>query len=119
LSVVSWWEARRIPYNVIVGALGLVSLVVFFVSISTSGRLQPGEDAVEPIALLFAPIAANVCYTAGWLVEVPLRFVRPSLCPGFTAHLFRLGIAFSLFVISLPAVIWGGYRLLQIVPLVR
>ena len=32
--------------------------------------LQPGEDAVEPMALLLAPFAMNLCYTAGWVAEL-------------------------------------------------
>ena len=39
-------------------------LAIFATSIYSSGHLQPGEDAVEPFALLLAPIAANIGYTA-------------------------------------------------------
>ena len=113
--IVAWWELRRIPYNLILAAFGWLALTIFFVSIYGSGHLQPGEDAVEPFALLLAPIAANICYTAGWLLDAPLRLVRPALSPMLTPRLFGAGLAFSLLVISIPAVLWGGYRLLQLV----
>ncbi|MBI3028029.1 MAG: hypothetical protein HYY64_00745 [Candidatus Rokubacteria bacterium] len=59
----AWWEVRRIPFNLIVGVYGVVCLVAFFWAITTSGHLQPGEDAVEPLALLAAPFGINVLYT--------------------------------------------------------
>ena len=119
LRVIGWWELRRIPYNVIVGGFGAVCLVVFFVSIQAGGHLQPGEDAVEPMALCFAPFAVNFCYTAGWLVDAPLRVLLRSLSPRFTPILFAVGLALSLCVVSLPAVYWGGYRLLQLLQIIR
>lgn len=117
LRVVGWWELRRIPFNLVIGVFGIFAFAVFATSIYSAGVLQPGEDAVEPFALLLAPIAANLCYTAGWLVDASMRFIWPSLGPRFTPLLFRFGLGFSLFVISLPAVIWGGYRLLQLLHL--
>jgi hypothetical protein len=63
--VIAWWEARRIPFNIVIGLYGLVCLLVFFWSIETSGHLPAGEDAVEPIALIFAPFGINILYTLG------------------------------------------------------
>ena len=119
LRIIGWWELRRIPYNLVIGAFGIVSLVVFFASISTSGHLQPGEDAIEPLMLMATPFLVNVCYTAGWLVDASARFVLPSLSPRFTVFLFRLGLGFSFIVISLPTVIWGIHRLLQLIHVLR
>ena len=112
--VVGWWELRRIPYNLIIAVAGAISLTISFISIVSTGTLGPGEDAVEPIALLFAPIAINVCYTAGWLVEAPLRLLLPYLSPGTSPSLFKLGLGFSLIVVTTPAVYWGSHRLLQL-----
>jgi hypothetical protein len=112
--VILWWEARRIPYNLLVGLYGALCLVIFFWSITTSGHLKPGEDAVEPRALFAAPFGVNVCYTLGWLVEVPARALSPSLSPRLSPLLLKLGISLSIFLISIPAVFWGGYRLLQL-----
>jgi len=119
LRVIGWWELRRIPYNIIVGAFGILCLIIFFVSIEATGHLQPGEDAVEPMALCLAPFAVNFCYTAGWLLDAPLRLLRPSLSARLTPLLFALGVGFSLCVVSLPAVFWGGYRLLQLLHVLR
>lgn len=118
-QVIRWWEIRRLPFNLIVGVWGLVALALLAARIHGAGVLKPGEDGVEPLALLFAPIAVNLCYTAGWLVDVPLRWIRPSFSPRFTPWLFRLGFGLSLFVVSLPAGFWGGYGLLQGLPVLR
>jgi hypothetical protein len=112
-GAVPWWEVRRIPYNVLIGAYGILCLVVFYWGIVTSGALRPGEDAVEPMALMAAPCLANACYTLGWMVEVLIDLaVGPS--PQVGLFLFKLGLGFWFFVISAPAVYWGGWRALQL-----
>ena len=106
-DAIVWWERRRLPYNVLVGATVVVCFPIYCISIVSTGILELGDDVIEPIALMAAPFAVvliNICYTAGWLVDAPLRFFVPSLSSRFTLWLFILGIAFSIFVISLPAV---------------
>ena len=112
--VIVWWELRRIAFNLFIGVYGIVCLAVFFWGILGSGTLQPGEDAEEPLALIAAPFVANACYTLGWLVELPARLLWPSLSPQFGPWLLRLGLGLSVFFISLPAVYWGGYHVLQL-----
>ena len=114
-GVVAWWELRRIPFNIIVGAYGALSFVIFLSAIMTSGHLQPGEDAVEPIALMAVPFMVNLLYTLGWLVEVPARRLVPSLSSGFGPMLLKLGLGLGLLLITMPALLWGSYRLLQLV----
>ena len=113
--VVAWWELRRIPFNIIIAVYGALCFAIFLWAIATSGHLQPGEDAVEPLALLAAPFGINVLYTLGWLVEVPARLLVPGLTPRFGPILLKLGLGFGLFLISVPAAIWAGYRFLQLV----
>jgi hypothetical protein len=90
--VIAWWELRRIPFNIIIGAYGIACLAVFFWAITTSGHLSPGEDAVEPMALMAAPFVINILYTLGWVVEIQLRVAYPSLSPQFAPSLdFHVG----------------------------
>lgn len=114
-KVVAWWEVRRVPFNIIIGVYGVLCLAIFFWAVTTSSHLQPGEDAVEPIALLAAPFAINVLYTLGWIVEVPARLLVPTLSPAFGPLLLKLGLGLGVLLITLPAAFWGGYRLLQLV----
>jgi hypothetical protein len=111
--IVAWWEARRLPFNIIVGAYGILCLVVFFAAITTSGHLQPGEDAVEPLALIAAPIVVNILYTLGWIVELTYRRIQPDLSLRFGPRLLKVGLGLGLFFSTLPAAFWTGYRLLQ------
>jgi len=74
-QVIGWWELRRIPYNLIVGILGIISFLLYVVFLDWAHELKPGEDAIEPLALLAAPFIINICYTAGWSAELFLRIV--------------------------------------------
>ncbi len=116
-SIILWWEARRIPYNLIVGILGACSLLLFFLFISLSGMLKPGEDAVEPIALIAFPIFANVCYTGGSVAEVVVRLFRLRKFMNVGPRLLRFGIAFSLFIVFFPSVYWGVFLALKTIGL--
>lgn len=104
-QVIAWWELRRVPYNLIVGGFGLVSLLLFFFFVTVSHRLAPGEDAIEPLALFAAPIIINIACTAGWVVElIGRRIMRESWFAG--PALLMAGVLFSLAVIALPTVVW-------------
>ena len=118
-GTIAWWELRRVPFNIVIAAIGVVAFAIFATSIYSTGMLADGEDAVEPMALFLAPIAVNICYTAGWILEVPLRLFHPSLTPAFSPRLLKFGFCFSVLIISLPAVYWGGYRLLQLGHFIR
>lgn len=111
--VILWWELRRVPFNLLIGAYSAPCLILFCWAVTTSGQLRPGEDAVEPLALIVAPFAVNACYTLGWLVELHVRLLIPGLTARFGAVLLKIGLGFSFFVISVPALFWVGYRLLQ------
>lgn len=105
-KVVVWWEIRRIPVNIIVGCVGFISLMFFFLFISLSQGLKPGEDAVEPLALLAAPILFNLGYTAGWIAELLLRVIWRERNPITAATLLKLGLSGSLFCALIPSVVW-------------
>jgi len=113
IGIILWWEARRIPVNFIVGSVGLISLVIFYIAIGSSGHLEPGEDAVEPMALFVAPILFNIAYTGGWLAEIALRIFWRDSQPLIGPILLKVGITFSLFVVLLPSIFWGCYWLLH------
>jgi len=105
-GIIAWWEIRRVPYNLVVGVFGAISLFLFFVFIELAHGLKPGEDAVEPMALIVAPIAANVCYTGGWIVELFLGAVRPRGSSPIGPVLLKMGVGFSMAVVLLPSIVW-------------
>src|SRR5262245_57206718 len=103
LRVVWWWEQRRIPFNLLVGAYAILCFTLFLLAILTSGVLKPGEDAIEPLAIVVAPFVVNAAYTLGWIVEVSARMVNKSISPRFAPKLLGLGVAFGLVLITMPA----------------
>jgi len=117
-GIIAWWELRRIPYNLIVAAVGIPSLLLFYTFILASGTLASGEDAVEPLTLIIAPIIANICYTLGWMVEIPCSFLFRLLIHDrvrvIGPALFALGLVLSLLVVIFPAAFWGIYCLLHL-----
>jgi len=105
-KVIAWWELRRIPCNIIVGGIGLICLLLFFLFIHLAHALQPGEDAIEPMVLFAAPILFNIAYTGGWIAELFLRIVSRERNSIIASTLLKLGLSFSLFIAILPAAIW-------------
>lgn len=102
-QVIAWWEIRRIPYNILVGSVGAISFLLFMVIAGQPGMVPPGEDAVEPLALLFAPVAVNICYSFGGLTELILRGVfgsRPRIGPA----ILKGGLILSVVVVLVPTV---------------
>ena len=110
-DIILWWEARRIPYNLIVGGVGLCSLLLFFVFIGASGKLGPGEDAVEPFALLVAPFLLNICYTAGWIAESLFGRVLSPHGEAAAPRMLKFGLGLSVAAVLPPSVSWGVYWL--------
>ena len=120
-QVIAWWEARRIPYNLLVGAVGLVSATMCLVTAILCERFlgDPVGLPDPPIIAVFAVIAyggmANVCYTGGWIAELIVQRVWPEDGRAFGKVAFFLGLCFSLLLTLIPGVLVVGvgvFRLL-------
>jgi hypothetical protein len=104
MGVIGWWELRRFLYNGLMLLAGVTSLIL----VERLADVPPGEDVVEPLAVLFFAVVCNVCYTAGWMVEV-LR-----IAPGHWRRLlFWGGTLFSMGVALLPGLMWVGAAVYQ------
>ena len=55
-GIILWWEIRRIPYNLIMYFIGLLSFYICFVTI--------------PLVYLVIGLLLNIIYTLGWIVEL-------------------------------------------------
>jgi hypothetical protein len=51
--------------------------------------------------------------TLGWIVELTYRSIEQGVSPRFGPRLFMLGLALGLFLITVPAAFWSGYRILK------
>ena len=110
LSSLRWWESRRLFYNKVVGATGLVTLA----GLNVLFLLPPHPQPIPLPALLVGPlvygVAANGCYTAGWFLEMVARKVWGRQAPDLGPLLFRQGLIFSvgltLFPLLLATLMW-------------
>lgn len=105
MSSLRWWESRRLVFNAAVGAAGMVTA-----SVVTLFALLPPHPAtlsftgMAGIALVYA-IAANVCYTLGWPIELLVRRVLGRKEPELGPLLFRQGVFFSVGLTLLPTLL--------------
>jgi hypothetical protein len=105
-QVILWWEARRVPYNMVVGLVGFLSVAVL---LALGPRVaQPDEPLFSPFFLfggiLVYGVAANTCYTAGWIIELAIRKLGAESTDKFAQNAFKSGLLFSCLLTSLP--IW-------------
>jgi hypothetical protein len=66
--IIGWWERRRLQFNLVIGATGVLSLL----AINFITLLPPNfSRASIPLgAVIVYAVAANMCYTAGWALEL-------------------------------------------------
>lgn len=122
LHVIRWWEVRRIPYNLVVGAAGLLTcLVVFLMALASEilfhrefGLPKPPVFAIVGIALY--GVGANLCYTSGWMSELIVRLLWPAHSEKFGMISFKFGMIFSIFLTLSPVFLiagLGSFRLIS------
>lgn len=121
-QIIVWWELRRIPYNLMVGSIGVISSAMCLIT-GLITEIYLGEPIGIPNPPLFAFIAvllyvamANLCYTGGWLVELIVRKVWPEEGKSFGTISFTMGLLFSLILTLLPGILvvgTGGIALLR------
>ena len=102
LSLLTWWEARRMTYNVIVGGTGLFTLLV----IRLISLLPPGlPSPLDWRPVVAYGVIANVCYTFGWAIEAAAQRIWGDRFPAIGPALFRQGLAFSVGLTLLPILV--------------
>ena len=103
-GIIGWWEARRIRYNLIVGAAGLFSFVVVnLVASLPPNPHAPGFTLLTPI-LVFG-FMANACYTLGPAVEILIEKLSRGQVLPTGPLLLRMGLTFSVGLALLPTLL--------------
>lgn len=108
IQIILWWEARRIFFNIVVGIAGAASIVVMLFSAAIAEKLfnEPIGWPDPPIFAIFGVIAyavaANICYTGGWIAELISREVWGEKAKGLAEISFTLGVVFSFFLTLVP-----------------
>lgn len=119
-QVIAWWEVRRIPYNLIVGAAGVATSLLALLSALFAEHVTgiPAELPDPPIfalvGIVIYAILANACYTGGWIAEILVSKIWGEEGRSFGVISFALGLFFSvLFTLFIGALI-AGLNALQI-----
>jgi hypothetical protein len=71
-----YWEARRVQYNVLLALVALGWLAFTWPHFRPAVNLMwvpPGEQHTVLVLLTVLALSANICYTAAYLVDIPLQ----------------------------------------------
>ncbi len=100
MGILTWWESRRLVYNAVVGATGLVTLAVMgLISLVPPGL--PNIIPPWPVILAYGALA-NVCFTLARRSRSRFqRLWRGRVLP-VGPVLFRQGLSFSVGLTLLP-----------------
>jgi hypothetical protein len=63
-----YWELRRIPYNVVLTMVVLAWIVLSW------PHFRPAFTWLDFVALLTLAVFANLCYSAAYLVDIPMQY---------------------------------------------
>jgi hypothetical protein len=120
-SVIVWWEARRIFYNLILGVTGILTIAVCFGSAAIGEHYigipigLPGSPLFALFGIAAFVIMANVCYTGGWIAELVARKIWKDQADNFGKIVFFLGLSFSVLLTLVPSVIVIGSLIIQLI----
>jgi hypothetical protein len=109
-QTIGWWEARRVPFNLIVGCAGVVSIaVVTIVGLGASFLFNSDLGLPDPplfaiFGVILYALLVNICYTGGWMVELMIRTAWPDQADRFATLSLALGLLLTILVTLLPAV---------------
>lgn len=95
----------------VVSVVGLGAEVLFN---SEFGLPDPPFFAV--IGAILYGLFANICFTAGWIVELVVRKVWPQEADRFATLSLSLGVIFSVLLTLAPAILVGAggvYKLIK------
>ena len=116
VSVIGWWEARRLPFNLIVGAVGCFTVLAITLLTTLPGNFPGPPLAVIIGGSLVYGVLANLCYCLGPLVELTMYRLWGDQAPRAGPVLFRQGLVFSIGLTLFPivlALLGTGLRVLS------
>jgi hypothetical protein len=119
-EVIGWWEARRIPFNLIVGTAGVLSCIViavvgvgsFFLFNNDFG--SPGSPLGGIFFVLIYGVGANIFFTGGWIAELIVRKLWPAQADRFATLSYSLGVTFAVLLTVAPGIVVGAVGVFEI-----
>ncbi len=122
-EIIWWWEARRFLFNVVVGLTGMLTcfLLLAMAAFNEKSLVRQAEAGGSPLleimAVFMYGIAANICYTGGWICEIAAKKIWQQRAAHFGEISFALGIIFSVVLTLVPAAV--GLVTLILMPLIH
>lgn len=104
-SIIKWWEARRLYYNLILLIVPAQILIFHWTSFKSLTRPWQGIF----LYLLLFQLPANLWYTGGWMVDLFLKKALRISAPGFAPWALAAGIIFSLLFLAFFRVSFSPY----------
>ena len=108
-AIFRWWESRRLTYNAVVGATGLVTIAAMKL-IALLPPLSTNLPVFWPGVAAYG-LFANLFYSLGFATEAAMQRAWHDETPRVGPPLFRQGLIFSvgltLFPIALMGIAWG------------
>ncbi|MBX9573776.1 MAG: hypothetical protein K2X77_33070, partial [Candidatus Obscuribacterales bacterium] len=110
-SIILWWEARRVPFNLMVGTVGLISTL----AIMLFAHADPSLFLHTLGPILVYGLCANLCYTGGWIAELIAKRTWAEKAQYFGPIALGLGTAFSVLLTLLPLVFVALFYLMRLI----
>jgi hypothetical protein len=112
VGIFRWWEARRLPYNLIVGSAGVVTLGVA----GLASLIIPGMNGFPPWQpVVVFGVLANVCYLLGPAIEIALHKLWGRTLLPVGPALYRMGLTFSVGLALLPSLIMVPVMIISVI----
>lgn len=111
-SIILWWEARRALYNLMVGSAGIISTLAILAT-AHQNPFYYVQYFLYPV--LFYAVAANVCFTGGWVAELTSKKIWGEKAQYFGPIALGLGTAFSVIITLFPAMIMAMIFFLHLI----
>jgi hypothetical protein len=100
-DAVRFWEPRRLVYNGLLTLVGLGWLAFTWPHFLPAVNLMwvpPGEQHSVLVLLAMLALMANICYTAAYLVEIPLQASFAATWRRWRWVLWAAGMLFAVFL---------------------
>lgn len=120
-DIISWWESRRLIYNVLVGAAGVTSVIIILMTGYVTEHMTgeaigiPDPSFLAIIAVILYGLMANVCFTGGWILELLSRRLWGTRAEAFGEIAFTWGLLGSVILTLCPAAIIVLYAAVSII----
>jgi hypothetical protein len=109
-AIFKWWESRRLTFNVIVGATGLVTLAAMKV-LAVLPPLSMSLPVFWPGVIAYG-VFANLFYSLGFVTEAAMQRAWRDDTPRVGPPLFRQGLIFSVGLTLFPVAAFGAVKAL-------